>query len=214
MKRSTPALLGLSAVTMGCLAVVALGDIVGSSHDFSPFGWSQGEICLPCHVPHKAMQLTGGQFEVGETTPLWNHEVTTATYTIYDGTTGVPTHDALDNRSILCMSCHDGTVALDSFGGNIGNQEIGPGGLIGTDLSDDHPVGATAIYPDVPWFNDPANWEDDPHGFSLQDMDVNGTIERVVGCTTCHEPHNRESNEHMLWVTNSGSALCLTCHLK
>jgi predicted CXXCH cytochrome family protein len=214
MKRPTPALLGLGAIATGCLAVVAWGEITGSAHDFTPYGWSQGEICLPCHVPHNAMHLTGGQFDVGERAPLWNHEVTTATYTIYDGTTGVPTHDALDSRSILCMSCHDGTVALDSFGGNIGNQFIGPNGLIGTDISDDHPVGVTAIYPDEPWFNDPANWEDDPHGFHLQDMDVDGTIERVVGCTTCHEPHNRENIDHMLWINNAGSALCLTCHLK
>ncbi len=214
MKTSTPALLGLGTVATGLLAVVAFGDIVGSSHDFSPFGWSQGEICLPCHVPHNAMQLSGGQFDVGESAPLWNHEVTTATYTVYGGDAGVATHDALDSRSILCMSCHDGTVALDSFGGSTGSQEIGSSGLIGTDISDDHPVGVTAVYPDVPWFSDPANWEDQPFGFHLQDMDVDGSIERVVGCTTCHEPHNRENHEYMLWVSNSGSTLCLTCHLK
>jgi predicted CXXCH cytochrome family protein len=214
MKRPTPALLGLSAIAAGCLAMVAWGEITGSAHDFTPYGWSQGEICLPCHVPHNAMELTGGQFDVGDRAPLWNHEVTTATYTIYDGTTGVPTHEALDSRSILCMSCHDGTVALDSFGGNMGNQFIGPNGLIGTDISDDHPVGATAIYPDEPGFNDPNNWEDNPLGFHLQDMDVDGTIERVVGCSTCHEPHNRENTDHMLWIDNAGSALCLTCHLK
>ena len=48
----------------------------------------------------------------------------------------------------------------------------------------------------------------------LQDMDVNGTIERVVSCTTCHEPHNRHSMDNMLWIDNAGSQLCLTCHLK
>ncbi|MFG0251926.1 MAG: cytochrome c3 family protein [Phycisphaerales bacterium JB038] len=207
MTRMNKALLAVTAVLGSYAAATTMADIVGTAHDFSPFGWSQGRICLPCHIPHHADTSV-------DDAPLWNHELTTATYTIYDGTTGVPTEDALDGRSILCMSCHDGTVALDSFGGNTGVQYIGSAGLIGTDLTDDHPVGATAVYPDVPWFNDPVNWEDNPHGFTLQDMDINGTIERVVSCTTCHEPHDRHSQQHMLWINNSGSALCLTCHLK
>jgi predicted CXXCH cytochrome family protein len=213
MKIRTITMLAGSIAAVGCLAVVSSGDIVGSAHDFSDEGWSDGEICKPCHTPHNAMLLTGGQFDVGETAPLWNHEVTVASYIVFDGTT-LTTHEALDSRSILCMSCHDGTVALDSFGGNAGVQYITGDAKIGTDLQDDHPVGAMGIYPDVPYMNDPANWEDDPHGFHLQNMDVNGTIERVVSCTTCHEPHKRGNFEHMLWVNNSGSALCLTCHLK
>ena len=43
-----------------------------------------------------------------------------------------------------------------------------------------------------------------PHGHMAAD----------VGCTTCHEPHNRHSHDDMLWVSNEGSNLCLTCHLK
>lgn len=207
MNLKSKALLTAATMLGSYAAATSMAGIVGSAHDFSPFGWSDGQICLPCHTPHHADTTI-------EEAPLWNHELTTATYTLYDGSTGVPTEEALDARSILCMSCHDGTVALDSFGGTSGVQFIGSAGLIGTNLTDDHPVGATGVYPDVPYFNDPDNWENQPHGFTLEDMDVNGSMERVVSCVTCHEVHNRHNQEYMLWINNSGSALCLTCHLK
>ena len=67
--------------------------------------------------------------------PLWNHKVTTATYTLYSSPTlkatlSQPTHYG----SKLCLSCHDGTVALDSFGGNTGTTFIDSSNSVGTDL--------------------------------------------------------------------------------
>ena len=219
--------LGVAAValTLG-LSGYVMADIVGTAHDFSGEGWSDGEICKPCHTPHNADTTVTDA-------PLWNHTLTTATYTLFDGTASVATADALDGRSILCMSCHDGTVALDSFGGTSGTQIISNNGArLGQDLTDDHPVGATAVYPNVPWMHDPAfnndynpatGWNSTAnegfisHGMDLQVMDVDGTPEHVVSCTTCHEPHSRTGFEHMLWVSQSdtvGSGLCLTCHDK
>ncbi len=183
------------------------GDIQGSGHDFSDSSWSGGEICLPCHTPHNS------DLDVVRA-PLWNHELTTATYTLYDGTSGVSTEDALDGRSILCMSCHDGTVALDSFGGNNGSQYLAGSANLQTDLRDDHPVGASGIYPEVPGMANPATFEGPgKYNMNLEDMKVNNITERVVACTTCHEPHNRNNYDHMLWRSNAGSSLCLTCHL-
>ena len=215
MRSRIHTLLGVAGLV--ALVGAASADIVGTAHDFSGEIWSDGEICLPCHTPHNAMDMSGlgQQAGVGQGAPLWNHEMTVANYDLYiDGTLqlGVAFDEALDSRSLLCMSCHDGTVALDSFGGVTGSQIITGSEKIGQDLTDDHPVGAGAIYPLVPWMNDPANWE--THGFELQDMLIDGGVERVVSCTTCHEPHSRTGFANMLWVDNNASALCLTCHIK
>ena len=76
------------------------------------------EICVFCHTPHGAS--TSGQ--------LWNRALSTATYTPYtsDYLTGLgyPTA-ALGNSSRLCLSCHDGTVALGSVFNTPGSGTTG-----------------------------------------------------------------------------------------
>ncbi|MFT5698937.1 MAG: hypothetical protein ACI8ZB_001793 [Desulforhopalus sp.] len=130
------------AVLIGFSTHVQAG-IRGSKHDFSDSNWANGQICLPCHAPHTGSKVAS--------VPLWNHELSTATYTLYSS----PTLDAVPGQpagiSKLCLSCHDGTVAIDSFGGHNGSHSgQGSGGLVGTqfisgsklsgtDLSDDHP---------------------------------------------------------------------------
>ncbi len=201
--------LGAAAV-VGLSASSAFGQIALSDHNFSSFAWSRGEICLPCHTPHFANPTAGR---------LWNHELTNATYTLFDGTTGSAAVD-LDRVSRLCMSCHDGTVALDSFGGTVGENFMPPAGLIGTDLRDDHPIGSMAIYPTAP--STSFNPQDANHrvvfgGHTLSLyawVDPNAVTQYVVGCKTCHDPHNRGNYGHMLRFSNAGSAVCLTCHIK
>ena len=146
--------------------------ISGSVHDFgntalnyggspSDASWSGAQICQPCHTPHAATVVdpTTGALLGG---PLWNHTLSTATYTLYQtngtatpGTTLAPTPvtGAVDQTSKLCLSCHDGTVALDSFAGPSGIGGKGTAGvmggpmMLGTDLSTNHPIGAAAPWP-------------------------------------------------------------------
>lgn len=54
---------------------------------------------------------------------------------------------AFDKLSRLCMGCHDGTVALDSYGDLTGSIFITGHKLIGTDLTNDHRVGRDAPLP-------------------------------------------------------------------
>lgn len=186
---------------------VSMAAISGSDHDFSTQGWAQGEICLPCHTPHHADTSVGGA-------PLWNHTVTSATYTLYNSLTldandlGQP-----DGVSKLCLSCHDGTVAIDSFGGATGTSFVGGGENLGTDMADDHPLSFTY---------DPALATADGGLFdpTTATTSLGGTIDNdllfgaKVECSSCHDVHNQFGNQSLLKIANSGSDLCLTCHNK
>ena len=105
--------------------------IQGTAHDLSAV--SGGKVCGFCHTPHRAIAQT----------PLWNHSLSTAVYKIYESSSleadvGQPT-----GSSKLCLSCHDGTIALDQTvtGSSGGSTFIEPGAAnLGTDLSDDHPI--------------------------------------------------------------------------
>lgn len=193
------------AVAVLGLAATSQAQIVNSAHNFSSMSWSGGEICKPCHTPH------GGNAAAGA---LWNHDLTNATYQMFEGTPGTA-EDDFDHRSRLCLSCHDGTVALDSFGGQTGTNFIPANGNLGTDLTNDHPVGSAAVYPEAgsgsTRFKDQTTL---PSAIRLRDWtDSAGAAHKVVGCSTCHNVHNK-GFPHLLTMSNSGSAVCLSCHIK
>ena len=109
-------LLVTTAGLFAAASAMAQGSMVGTKHDFSAAAWNPGgETCIVCHTPH------GGDSAVAADAPLWNHALNaTQTYTMYSrpldgGAPGQP--NAL---SKLCLSCHDGTIAVDSFGGTTG----------------------------------------------------------------------------------------------
>lgn len=198
----------LALALMLMFTQLASAQITGSAHDFSSETWNTtGEICIVCHTPHNAM--TGF-----DDAPLWNHELTNATFTLYatgtlDATMGQP-----DGSSKLCLSCHDGTVALENFGGVSGpGTTISGDALIGTDLSNDHPVSFTyntALATDDGELADPSLAQSGLGGTIDDDMLISGKMQ----CSSCHDVHNTASINYMLLKSNSASALCLTCHVK
>ena len=66
-----------------------------------------GEVCVYCHTPHGASTLS--------TAPLWNRTMNTGLYQVYDKirTLNQPIGQPGVN-SLTCLSCHDGTIAIDS----------------------------------------------------------------------------------------------------
>ena len=193
---------------VGFGGVAMSADISNSKHDFSTSGSGQGqsenssgEVCNTCHAPHSPSDAAKG--------PLWDHAVTAVTnFDVYGDPNGTinATLGQPGTSSLLCLSCHDGTVAIDSFGGATGTAflDSSDSTWVGSDLSDDHPIGFT--------------WDD-----SLTDND--GELQAVGGsndlplfdskmeCATCHNAHDGAAT-NFLRADNAGSALCTSCHIK
>ncbi|MCK4586878.1 MAG: hypothetical protein KAU29_06025 [Gammaproteobacteria bacterium] len=105
-----------------------------------------GEICIFCHTPH------GG--DTGTAVPLWNKVLSTATYDTYD-TLGTSTLDAgittIGSVTLACLTCHDGTQALDNIINDSGSGGYlasggGAGGLAYTWTSGDNSLDATGTF--------------------------------------------------------------------
>lgn len=204
-------LTGLIAVTGLFVAGSAFAQtIVGTDHDLSGVQGTGGEICVVCHTPHNA------DTSVAEA-PLWNHAVTTADFTVYSSPTfdGGPSGQP-GGASRLCLSCHDGTVALDAFGGGAGTagNVIAPGdaAYIGIDLSNDHPISFiydSALATSDGGLADPATANSGLGGTIDADMLFAGNME----CASCHDVHDN-TIAPFLRLSNAASAMCLTCHNK
>ncbi len=185
--------------------------IAGSAHDFTTQSWNSGvgaEICIVCHTPHNANTSVTNA-------PLWNHSLSALpSYTMYSSATMNSTAGQPDGSSKLCLSCHDGTVALENFGGvTTGTHPMTGTSLVGSDLSNDHPISITY---------DAALASSDGGLFNptTQVSGLGGTItaNMLVGnkmqCSSCHDVHNSAGVSKLLVKSNAASALCLTCHNK
>ncbi len=213
-----------SIITISLLAAgfVNAGSITGTAHDLSAKGYSGGQICVVCHTPHNA------DTTVVEA-PLWNHAITAVNFAMYTSPSFDATQDAQPTGSSkLCLSCHDGVTAIDSFGGNTGNNFVSGNKAIGrnADLTDDHPI--SILYDAALATTDPGLH--DPTATTVT-IGAGGTKTRTgtvtalmlpsdkVQCSSCHDVHNNfvgpgTNDQPLLKVTKAGSALCLTCHNK
>lgn len=206
--------------------------VVGSKHDLSSPGMGYSDqVCAFCHTPHSSNRLLDA--------PLWNRFVDrTKVYTLYQSATldTVPGNPNDSLQSVLCLGCHDGTLGTAVVAGIVGSDKHdlvnapGPGGIpdtsswpncqrchpdiygdppvqwTGLNLSNDHPIAMT--YPTSaqdPFFQVPPSvangWPDVPL--------YGGKVE----CATCHDVHDPGIVPY-LRLSNVGSQLCLTCHLK
>ncbi len=211
--RSTlgPAIVSTTICTLLIYTPVSIAVIQGSVHDLSARGITT-EICNVCHTPHTIIDNAPA--------PLWNHEVSTEVYTMYNSSTMDYPAEALGpgSPSRLCLSCHDGTVSIDAYGGNPGDPDNKLSGIFskGTDLRDDHPVG-------ILWKHQTQgngattkclNCHDafnvtGPRGKELKFF--NGRVE----CPSCHDVHNNQVMDvKLLRKPLAGSQLCLHCHPK
>ncbi|MGB3426903.1 MAG: hypothetical protein WBA53_01900, partial [Burkholderiaceae bacterium] len=153
----------------------AMAQIAGTDHDFSTRGWGSTEVCIFCHAPHNTSTAVAGA-------PLWNHAVTAQTFTMYSSTTlnaTMPSQPA--GVSKLCLSCHDGLTAIDSFGARTGSVLMTGVANVGTNLGNDHPIGFSynaALIALDPGLKTPPTT-----------LPRYGATNDTLECATCHNVH-------------------------
>ena len=186
-------------------ALLAQSDIARTVHNLTPEGPGTMKesattgLCVFCHTPHNGNPARS----------MWNRETPGISYQLYSSSTLRATLKQPTGSSRLCLSCHDGFVAM-------GNLVVPPKGaalklgpmtgrnVLGTDLSDDHPVSFvydSALAAAHPGILDPASL---PRTLPL---DRNKELQ----CTTCHNAHEARI-PHFLRMENAASTMCQACH--
>jgi hypothetical protein len=144
------------AMAAGALLVLPIASraaIIGSPHDFGTNSWSANTVCEACHIPHASLGSANA--------PLWNHVLPGGGYTTYSSPTFLAnggTAPPVDGPSLACLSCHDGTLAINQFVntpyGGTGVTNLTQTGAVllsnpsdnvtwggnGVDLSHNHPI--------------------------------------------------------------------------
>lgn len=156
----------LAIVTLAFCVTLAQAGVFNSKHNLGATGLNAAstfsgtrEICVFCHTPH------GGDGKADA--PLWNRNLDPNGYTTYDqmGTTTLDAKvEPVGSVSLACLSCHDGTQAMDALLNEPGSGRDVPGFSRGTwtgqaatvqgriarpdivtnlgkDLTNDHPIG-------------------------------------------------------------------------
>ena len=170
---------------------------------------SQGSLgCTFCHAPHSGL---------GGVTPLWNQKLSQQTYTPYNSTTYHQqgnTQPTLGITSSLCLSCHDGTVAVGqsaAYGPLPVTGQMKNADSFGTTLTGSHPFSLVTPLKDAPSLQASliaqGKTADPTNAVKL----VNGSVE----CTSCHDPHVQNIDriaQNFLVRDSSNAQMCLACH--
>jgi predicted CXXCH cytochrome family protein len=200
-----PAMLTLAGLLVLSTQTRAQTEIARTVHNLTPSSVGAlreadaSGLCVFCHTPHNARP----------TVALWNRELPGVTYTLYESSTLQATLYQPTGASRLCLSCHDGILALSNLrvppkGSHFTLGPLTGKASLGTDLSDDHPIsfvynGALAIRQGE--LVDPSALPSKVH------LDNTGQLQ----CTTCHDPHE-DRLPNFMRIDNRFGALCTACH--
>jgi predicted CXXCH cytochrome family protein len=183
----------------------AQSDVINTKHNLSVSGpgeikaLTENRICIFCHTPHNATPQS----------PLWNKELRPQVYDVYTSSTlkAQPLPQPTGPTK-LCLSCHDGTIALGAVVNPAGGITMAGGNTFpagslsnfGLNLSSHHPVS-------FPYSSSLPNAELVPSPPANLVLGGDGEVH----CTTCHDPHNDTYGKFLL-MDNRFSALCTSCH--
>ncbi|MBJ6751530.1 cytochrome c3 family protein [Geomonas anaerohicana] len=165
------------------------------------------QVCIFCHTPHHA----------GDVKPLWSRPEVSTVYETYSSSTRFAKPGQPTGASRLCLSCHDGTIAVGALINNVTIAMAGGfttipvdrpsnlGGSAGRDLTNDHPI-SFRYDSDLVSKNRQLRLPSQIESKLKLDSGQN------LQCTTCHNPHS-DSYGKFLVMSNTQSALCIGCHL-
>ncbi|HJV25454.1 MAG TPA: cytochrome c3 family protein [Aromatoleum sp.] len=150
----------LALASLALVAGAASAGIENTPHNLTTSGTgpnkqsTTGQICVFCHTPHAS--------NTSVSAPLWNKGLPSTSYTTYS-TQNSSTIDgsvlSVGSVSAACLSCHDGTQAMDnlvnapgsggyklggsdrSYNWTTGASKITGVANLGADLTNDHPIG-------------------------------------------------------------------------
>ncbi len=233
-----PEVLAISAFLFLCYGT-SLANIANTRHNFGAFApagsiqtKSTSEICVFCHTPHNSAPAG----------PIWNRVDTGSTYNVYASqtlaATLAPNPSTLSQpsgSSKLCLSCHDGTIAIGyvrdmpGAGARAGNLTVtGPNvditgkltpssvSYIGTDLRKDHPISFaySESYPSNTEMKSPGT-----DGVTFGNLNIKLDRGQMVQCTSCHDPHGTPFPKFLTATIAYDSladnlTVCTSCHDK
>jgi hypothetical protein len=214
-------LMGLAASAFAQRSPDKVPDVANTKHNLSASGpgtvkSAESQICVFCHTPHAAEAIPNA--------PLWNRKLSAASYTpgVYTPYSSSSIEATTSDMSLgpggtsrLCLSCHDGTMALGSVNvldgkaknvtmtGTTSDGKMPSVGAstgftrnLGVNLTNDHPISITY-----------------DATLATDDGELRGPIPGLVGdrvrgeakpflplenkqlqCATCHDPHLKELN--------------------
>jgi predicted CXXCH cytochrome family protein len=184
---------------------VAKRSVVDSLHNLSTSGpgafksQSIDDVCVFCHSPHTGKRTQG----------LWNRN--SRSFRLYQSSTSDALPSPSQLSSELCLSCHDGTIALGQMlrppkGRYANNNDLRGAflsgrGRIGNDMRNHHPVAIS--------YDDSLTERD--HQLvnpGLVDLPL---PDGALHCISCHDPHASD-NPPFLYKTTLNGELCTTCH--
>jgi mono/diheme cytochrome c family protein len=188
--------------------------------------------CLSCHdgtvAVDSIINMPGsGRYNAAQQTSQNNGFLNASWNNATDSGGGGP--DATQHLTMVqCMACHSPGAGVVGAGATDFTVFV-----LGTDLRDDHPVGVrypatgpdvdfkvpTATRGNIRFFDSNSNGRPDKNEIRLYDSGDGFEVE----CASCHDPHGvgpgpggsgGPFNRSFLRISNSGSAVCLSCHVK
>lgn len=185
------------------------------------------QICIFCHTPHNAVSSRA----------LWNRRDTIQSFGHYSSS-GLHINEDLkaasgynepNGSSRLCLSCHDGVMALGAVvnGPQYGGSDVAINGSTNTAMAganvfdrvkmtnSHHPVSFNYAGTVQSTLATIGNYKLPPPGSNVR-LDKEGRMQ----CTTCHDPHQTRDTALPFWVwedtgdinNSSHDAVCKTCH--